>query len=92
MACCMARVASPITITIFWGSGTSHSINCDLLIHCKSLVKECDYSVVQSVLMTNFGQISCHQYGISVAESQTFLTKRPAVAISGGKRLVLQAG
>ena len=92
MACCMAQVAPLKTITIFWSSGTSHTINCNLLIHCKSLLKEYEYSIIQSALMTNSGQILCHQYGISLAESQTFLTKRPPVAISGEKRLVLQAG
>ena len=92
MACCMAQVVPPETITIFWSSGTSHTINCDLLIHCKSLLKECDYSIIQSSLMTNSGQILRHQYGSSVAESQMFLKKRPPVAISGEKRLVLQAG
>ena len=76
----------------FWSSGTSHTINCNLLIHCKSLLKECDHSIIQSALMTNSGQILRHQYGISVAESQTFLTKCPPVAISGERRLVLPAG
>ena len=70
----------------------THYYNCDLLIHYKSLLKECDYPIIQSALMTNSGQILRHQYGISVAESQTFPTKRPPVAISGEKRLVLQAG
>ena len=92
LACYMAQVALTKTIIIFWSSGTSHTINCNLLIHCKSLLKECDYSIIQSVLMTNSGQILRHQYGISVAESQTFLTKHPPVAISGEKRLVLQTG
>ena len=53
MACCMAWVALLI-ITISWSSGISRSINCDLLFHCKSLLKECDYSILQSVLMTKF--------------------------------------
>ena len=36
-------------------------INCDLLFHCKSLLKESDYSVVQSVLMTKFWtDFFCH--------------------------------
>ena len=43
-------------------------------------------------LWLDSGQILCHQYGISVAESQTFLfTKRTPVAMSEEKRLVLQA-
>ena len=91
MACCMAQVAPPKTITIFWSSGTSHTINCDLLIHCKSLLKECDYSIIQSAFMTNSGQILRHQYGISVAESQMFLTKKAPSGNKRGECLVLQA-
>ena len=56
----VAQVAPPKTITISWSSGTSHTINYDLLIHCKSLLKECDYSIIQSALMTNSGQILRH--------------------------------
>ena len=47
-------VALPITVTIPCSCGTSHSIHCDLLFHCKSLLKQCDYSVIQSVLVTKF--------------------------------------
>ena len=54
MAHCMAEVALFITKANPWNCGTSCSINCDLLFHCKSLLKECEYSVIQLVFMTKF--------------------------------------
>ena len=54
MAHCMARVPPFITKANTWNCGTSCSINCDWLFHCKSLLKEYEYSVIQSVLMTKF--------------------------------------
>ena len=56
---------------------------CLLSVIRKQYLKQCNYSVVQSVLMTGFRTDLRHKYGISVAESQTFLlAKRP----SGEKR------
>ena len=44
----------------------------------KQQLKQCNYSVNQSAIWPDSGQILHHQYGISVAESQTFLlAKRP---------------
>jgi len=63
-----------------------------------SLLKECDYSVIQSALMTKFWtdfMSSSEGYGISVAdhEWQAFLLmKRLPSAISEEKGLFLQAG
>ena len=49
---------------------------CLLSVNRKQWLKQCNYSFHQSALLT--GQILRHQYGISVAESQTFFrAKRP---------------
>lgn len=71
-------------------------LNCDLLFHCKSLIKECDHSVIQSALMTKFWtdfMSSSEGYGISVTEWQMFLLmKHPPAAVNKEKGLFLQAG
>ena len=54
LARCMARVPPFITKANPWNCRTSRSINCDWLFHCKSLLKECEYSIIQSVFMTKF--------------------------------------
>ena len=50
----MAQVPPFITKANPWNRGTSCSINCDWLFHCKSLLKECEYSIILSVFMTKF--------------------------------------
>ena len=64
------------------------------LFHCKSLLKECEYSVIQSVcLWPNSRQILHHQYGVSVSEWQMFLVaKHLPVAMSKEEGLFSQAG
>ena len=54
MAHWMAQVPPFITKANPLNRGTSCSINCDWLFHCKSLLKECEYSIIQSVFMTKF--------------------------------------
>ena len=94
MACCVAWVPPFITKANPWNCGTSFSINCDWLFHCKSLLKECEFSVIQSVcLWPNSRQILRHQYGVSVTEWQMFFfTKHLPVAMSKEEGLFSQAG
>ena len=64
---------------------------CLLSVIPKQWLEQYNYSDVQSALMTGF-RILRQQYGISVAESQTFLlAKRPPAAMSEEKRLFSQA-
>ena len=50
MARYVARVALLVTVTIPGSSGASRSINCDVLLHCKSLFL--DNAIIQTDLYT----------------------------------------
>ena len=66
--------------------------SCLLSVIRKQWLEQYSNSDVQSSLMTGSGQILCHQYGISVTESQTFLfAKCTPAAMSKEKRLFSKA-